>query len=632
MSVDSVSAPTSAGPPLAQLRALIRAGSAGDVRRLRPILDRLTDPLDLEAAGSLLRGRRAADQLRAELAPTRIALLGSATLDPLPALLTAAGVRHAMLPEIRTAGFDQWRLEIAAGAPDLAELRPRIVALLLDDSAVLSGLADPVDVDEIAARCAAFPAELASWLTACRQVLGGLAVLGTVPLHPLRRHRLISYAARARLDAVWSRMNAAIADLAADHPATVVLSTADLADRAGSTFADDRMRHVAGHAYSPGYLSAFAHELVRVAAADLGRAAKCLVLDLDETLWSGVVGDIGPDAVTVGGGYPGSAHTELQELARDLAAQGVLLAVASKNDHDVAVAALARHPEMALRPDAFVATRINWEPKPDNLRAIAEELNIGLDALVFVDDNPAERDLMHRLAPQVGTVDLPAEPAGYARRLATRGDFTVLSLTDEDRQRVAMYQASARRRELVRDAGSLDDYLAGLESRLTVQPLDRHNAGRIAQLFGKTNQFNLTGIRYGTAELGDGVFYGARLTDRFGDNGLIAALALSRRTDGAWSIDNVVLSCRVFSRDVEGAIVGLVLRSALARGAPAVHGSFRRTERNARFADFYPRLGFHPVGPASPAGAAEFRHDLRDLVELPGWIEITNNEEPFDVR
>ncbi|WP_326552096.1 HAD-IIIC family phosphatase [Micromonospora sp. NBC_01813] len=631
--------------PLTELRTLIRSGAAGDVEQLRRVLGQLADPLDVEAAGTLLRTGRAAAQLRAGLTATRIAVLGSATLDPLPALLTAAAAADGIAAEIRTAGFDQWRLEIAAGAPGLADLRPRITALVLDDSAVLAGLTDPVDVDEIAASCAAFPAELASWVTACQQSLGGLTVLCTVPLHPLRRHRLISYAARARLDAAWSRMNAAIADLAAERPGTVVLAASDLAERAGTTFADDRMRHVAAHAYAPGYLLAYARELARVAAADLGLTAKCLVLDLDETLWGGVVGDVGPDGVHVGGGYPGSAHTELQALARDLATQGVLLTLASKNDEQVAVEALTGHPEMLLRPDSFVASRINWEPKPENLRTIADQLDIGLDTLVFVDDNPAERDLMRRFAPQVSTVDLPAEPAGYARRLAARGDFAVLSLTDEDRGRGAMYRATARRRELVRASGSLDDYLAGLQSRLTIGPLEPHNADRISQLFARTNQFNLTGVRYGAAEIADRAaatatvadgrppagtaFFGARLTDRFGDNGLISALALTRRTDGAWSIDNLVLSCRVFGRDVEGAIVGLILRSALAHRATAVYGSYRRTDRNARFAGFYPRLGFQLTDPSGPV---VYRHDLATPTELPGWIEITNDEEPFDVR
>ncbi|HEX6969192.1 MAG TPA: HAD-IIIC family phosphatase [Micromonosporaceae bacterium] len=634
MSVDHA-APTRppAHPPrstLGELRALLR-GSDGDVSAaVRRLLDGLTDVVDVEAAGNLLR--RYADRLRDGFVGTRVALLGSSTLDPVPALLTAAAVRRRLLPEIRLAGFNQWRLEIAAGAPDLADLRPRLVACLLDDSAVFAGVADPVDPDQVAARCAAFPAELAAWVSAARDVLGGLVVLTTVPLSPLRRYSVISYAGRARVEAAWARMNAAISELAS--ASTVVLSADGLSHLAGVTFADDRMRHVAAHAYAPEYLLAYAEELARVAAADLGRSGKCLVLDLDDTLWGGTVGDVGTGGLRLGGTYPGSAHAELQAFGRDLAKQGVLLTLSSKNDQAVATAAIEEHPEMLLRADAFAATRINWDPKPDNLRAMAEELNIGLDSMVFVDDNPVERELMRRLAPEVTTVELPADPARYTTHLATRGDFTVLTLTDEDRDRTNQYRARAAREALARTATDLTEHLVALGSRLTVEPYTPLNAARIVQLFGKTNQFNLTGIRYSADDVaaltadGRTHFYAARLSDRFGDNGLIAALALTRQPDGAWSIDNFVLSCRVFGRNVEDAIVGLVLRSARAAGAPSVLGTFRRTERNQRFADFYRRCGFRPIGPDDDT---HFRHDLGQFTDLPAWIEITHSLEVFHV-
>jgi predicted enzyme involved in methoxymalonyl-ACP biosynthesis len=207
-----------------------------------------------------------------------------------------------LFPDVRLAGFNQWQLEIAAGAPELADLRPRLVACLLDDSAVLAGVPDAVDPEQVAARCAAFPGELAAWSAAARDVLGGLVVLTTVPLSPLRRHSLISFAGRSRVEAAWSRMNAEICDLAAADRSTVVLSAEGLGHLAGATFADDRMRHVAGHAYAPEFLLAYAGELARVAAADLGRSRRCLVLDLDDTAWGGTVGDDGTAGLRLGGG------------------------------------------------------------------------------------------------------------------------------------------------------------------------------------------------------------------------------------------------------------------------------------------------------------------------------------------
>lgn len=627
--------------PIKQLRALKRQGLAGAGRAVRELLVQIDDVLDLEAAGSLIGGWEQREQLAqsGEFAEQRIALLGSSTIDPLPHLLTAALARDGVLPQIRLAGFNQWRFQILAGATELKDLDPRVVACLLDDTAVFEGVADPLDIAEVEARCAVFPSELLEWARACRDTLGGLTVLCTLPLSPLRRDRVIDYRSKARLQAAWDRMNAAISDLAVDQPTTVVLSHAGIVEQAGTAFGSDRMRHVAAHTYAPEFLRAYAEELARVARADLGRAAKCLVLDLDNTLWGGVVGDDGVGALRLGGAFPGSAHLELQELARDLMRQGVMLAVASKNDDAIAREAVATHPEMLLDASSFVGFKADWNPKPDNVRALAAELNIGLDAMVFVDDNPVERGLMREMLPQVATLELPRDPASYASLLAGGGYFNLLTVTDEDRERTRMYQARAQRAQLETSTVSLEDYLDALGSQLTVEPANPLNTARIVQLFGKTNQFNLTGLRYSEDEIaqrraaGTGAFFGARLTDRFGDNGLIAALALSEEEDGAWAIENMVLSCRVFSRNVEQAVVTLVLRAAQAAGAGAVTGGYLATAKNGRFADFYSGLGFSSVPPSpAAAGQAAYRHDLTAIAEPPCWIGITQHEGAFHVR
>ncbi|HEX5996577.1 MAG TPA: HAD-IIIC family phosphatase [Jiangellales bacterium] len=620
---------------LAQLRALKRGGLGDAIDRVRELLATLDDPFDVEAAGALLSGSVARDQLAAAgLIQVPIALLGSSTLDSLPNLLTAVSIPDGLLPQARLTGYNQWRFEVMAGAPDLAGFGPRLVACLLDDSVIFDEVADPLDLIQIEERCAAFPTQLRSWARSCHEVLGGLLVLCTIPLHPLRRDRLIDYPAKARLGAAWHRMNAAILDLASEVPNTTVLSDAALAADAGRVFASNRMRHAASHAYAVEYLHAYARELARVARADAGRARKCLVLDLDNTLWGGVVGDDGVAALRMSGGYPGGAYAELQALARDLAAQGVMVAICSKNDEEIAREAITTHPDMVLREESLVAVRANWDPKPDNVRGLAKELNIGVDAMVFVDDNPVERDLMRRMLPEVATVALSSDPADFAATLAGRGDFNLLRLTDEDRNRSASYRAAMRREELQRSASSLAEYLAELGTQLSIEPLDEFNTGRIVQLFAKTNQFNLAGVRYREDDVrrhrADGSldFYGGRLTDRFGDSGLIAALALARQ-GGEWRIDNFVLSCRVFSRNVEQAIVGLVLRAARRNGATAVAATFRETARNAKFATFYPELGFVAVGTDD---GVRFRHDLRVLPELPEWIGLRTTEEVFDVR
>ncbi len=619
---------------LSELRALKRCGFSGRGDRVQELLRSLDDVLDLDVAGAMLKGAEQHRQLTSAggFREQRIALLGSSTLDTLPNLLNAALLRHGIAAQIELAGFNQWRFEIMAGAPSFTDLTPRIVGCLLDDDAVFGEIADPVDIVEVANRCAAFPAKLGQWVNLCQQALGGLVVLCTIPLSPLRRDRFIHYRNKARLEAAWHRMNAAILELADQKPRTIVLSAAAIATTATTTFTSDRMRHVAGYAYSPEFLQAYAEELARVARADLGLAKKALILDLDDTLWGGVVGDDGISALRLGGAYPGSAYQELQRLARDLMTQGVMLAICSKNDEAVALEALTTHPEMVLTQDSFVAIQANWNPKPDNMRVITERLNLGVDATVFVDDNPAERGLMRQLLPDVTTVDLPADPAGYATQLAARGEFNLLELTEEDRNRTKLYQARSQRAELEHSADSVEEFLADLGSTLRIESLGPLNVSRIAQLFGKTNQFNMSGRRYSEDDIarcqaeGTSAFFGARLTDRFGDNGLISAVALNRNND-TWSIDNLVLSCRVFSRNVEHAIVGLILRAARTT-ATAVAACFVETPKNQKFAHFYPDLGFEEIGGENPR---IYRRGLQDLPALPRWIRLVHNEEVFHV-
>jgi len=660
--VGAVSAGAASGEatrPLSALRALVRANAGPDGARLagpalleaQAALRQCADPLDLEAAGALLH--RAGVAPTADLRPERVAVLGSSTLDALPNLLTAVLVRDGIAPSIRAAGFNQWRLEIMGGAPTLGGFEPGLVVCLLDDTAVFERVADPLELGEVETACAAFPVELRRWADACERVLGGLVVLSTIPLSPARRARVISLAGRARLEAAWLRMNAAICDLAGDGRTVVLSQPADRQPDGrqpgapAAVFASDRMRHVAGHAYTPEYLRGYAEQVATVVRARFGLARKCLVLDLDNTLWGGVVGDEGVAALRLGGAYPGCAHQELQALARDLAAQGVVLAVASKNDDALAREAIATHPEMVLAADSFAAVRANWDPKPGNVAALAAELNLGVDALVFVDDNPAERGLMRHSLPQVRTHELPPDPAAYAASLAAADYFTLLEVTDADRDRGRMYQANSRRAELARTAATVEEYLLELGCELTVGSVGSLEAARAAQLFAKTNQFNLTGVRYPRGEIEAPApgrrFFVARLTDRFGDNGVIAALAVDRAAAGGpatgpgarWSIDNMVLSCRVFARNVEQAIVGQLLRAAAGAGASAVTAAYAPSARNGAFAEFYPALGFVPdpeteAGPVAGAGAPRrFRHDLATLPDLPAWITFPHGPEVF---
>lgn len=623
--------------PLRAITALRRAGlsDGSSITELRRLLGRLEDSLDVEAAGQALSGSRVRDQLAActDLREQRIALLASSTVDSLPNLLTSVLLRDATLADIELAGYNQWQLEMLRGAPSLAELKPRLVGLLLDDKAVFDRVGDRLDLEAIEQRLIDFVAEIKVWTELCQRQVGGLTVLCTIALSPLARDRFIDYRSRARLEAAWQRMNAELLELGATGSSTVVLSHEALALRAGSVFADDRLRHVARAVYSIEYLHAYAEELSRVSRADLGQASKTLVLDLDNTLWGGVVGDDGTAGLRLGENYPGNAHLEVQALARDLSRQGVLLAVCSKNDDAIARAAIDDHPEMLLRTTDLVSARIDWQPKPANIAEIAQELNLGLDSFVFLDDSVFEREHMRRLQPQVRTVEVPAEPAGIAAGLAASGYFNTLRLTGEDLVRTDQYLTRARRSQAAAAATTTEQYLLELGSVLTLEPLGENNRDRIVQLFAKTNQFNLTATRYGNDEIArpGRATFGVRLRDNYGDSGLICAMVIDQDLDAHWVIGNIVLSCRAFSRGVETAVLAMLLQAAQRHGMAGVRASFTSTAKNGQFADFFPRMGFLDQEEPGDTGCRYYRHDLVQLPAVPAWIRSDSAPEVLHV-
>ena len=299
--------------------------------------------------------------------------------------------------------------------------------------------------------------------------------------------------------------------------------------------------------------------IARIVAAQRGLSKKCLVFDLDNTLWGGVVGDDGLEGLVLGeGSAAGEAHLALQRYAKQLKERGVILAVCSKNDPAIAEAAFNEHPEMLLKRSDISAFVANWNDKAENLKAIAARLNIGLDSLVFVDDNPVERARIRQSLPMVAVPELPQDIAHYVRYLADAGYFEAVAFTSEDRQRTDQYAANAEREALFELSGNLDDFLRSLQMSVVFGKFTAADLVRVTQLFNKTNQFNTTTKRYTAEEVAhfataeETVTLQFRLLDKFGDNGLVSAMILrpDPKQSEVLEIDNWVMSCRVFGRQL----------------------------------------------------------------------------------
>ncbi len=349
-------------------------------------------------------------------------------------------------------------------------------------------------------------------------------------------------------------------------------------------------------------LVSYACSVVCLLRAAAGKSKKVLVLDLDNTLWGGVIGDLGAGGIRLGqGSGEGEAFLAFQRYAKELQKRGIVLAVCSKNDHDKAVEPFEQRDDMILKLADISCFVANWENKADNLRTIADRLELGLDSFVFVDDNPAERAIVRRLLPQVAVPDMPEDPAGYVQALALHRFFEMTTFTREDADRARYYAENTQRKELFARAGDLDSFLASLDMRMKQSPVNELNIERATQLVNKSNQFNLTTRRYTLAQVRaiiadpDWRTLTLSLADSLGDNGLISVI-LAHKVGDALTIDTWIMSCRVLQRGVEQFARNELVEVARAAGCTRILGTFIPTAKNGMVQDHFKKLGFEAAG------------------------------------
>jgi FkbH-like protein len=351
------------------------------------------------------------------------------------------------------------------------------------------------------------------------------------------------------------------------------------------------------------YIPYLAEELMGYIKADLGINRKCIVLDLDNTLWGGIVGEDEFEGIRLSPQPPGTPFIEFQRVILALNERGIILAINSRNNEDEALRVIREHPYMVLREDNFASIKINWNDKISNIKAIAEELNIGLDSLVYLDDDPINREVMSKALPEVMTVDLPEDPALYAQNLMSLNDFNTFSITEEDKKRSRMYIEERRRSQLENSVTNLDDFLSQLGIKIKIRRANKFTIPRISQLVLKTNQFNLTTRRFQEEDIlkfcqDKNMWVGcAQTSDKFGDNGITGVFIVQKSPDHSeWSIETFLLSCRVMGRRIEYGIMQYILNEARKEGIEKVRGRYIPTKKNKPCESFLSSSGFKKEG------------------------------------
>ena len=621
-------------PPPADWRGSLRGlnSSPGEIWPQAVVLaNTRIDFVQTNALDSLVRSRHGANSPSGlGTNPVRLAVFGSSTLAHLLPSIRIAGLRRGLWISIWENEYGQYRQALADPPPDLRAFAPTAVLIALDAHELTRSVHAGFSQVEADAALAEVKSSIEQCWRLARDAFG-CAVLHQTALDVLpaalgQNEQRLPGSRRRFL----ARLNEDLRAMAEAHGVDLVALDDMVSSGDGvSAWHDPALWHRSKQEVSPVAAPSYGELVGRLLAARQGRSAKCLVLDLDNTLWGGVIGDDGLDGIEIGQGSAlGEGFAALQAYAKELSRRGVILAVCSKNDEARAFEPFDRHPEMILRRQDIASFRANWDDKPGNLRAIARDLNIGLDALVFLDDNPFERNLVRQELPMVAVPEWDGEPAGAPGLIARAGYFESVGLTDDDRARNAQYQQNRAREVFASETTDLGAYLRGLDMRMVWSRFDSVSLQRVVQLINKTNQFNLTTRRHGEAEvravMDDPAALGLqmRLLDRFGDNGIVA-IVIGRLHGDALDIDTWLMSCRVLGRQMEAATLFLLTSQAAEMGATRLIGHYSPTAKNGMVRDHYATLGFRRISEGVD-GATVWELEIDRFALAPEAIEIVD--------
>jgi FkbH-like protein len=616
----------------------------GDLRRQAE--DYLERGLWLEARASLSKiwhqDRSAAtaayilpryETLRSHLSfiPCRLAVLRSFTAEPLVPLLRAAAFACGIDLTVYLSPFNAYAQEILDKNSSFYRFEPDITILAVQTRDMAPELwesyAEQTE-ETFKAAMSRIVGGFRDWIDAFRSQSSGHLIIHNFELPSLPSQGMFDSQSETGQWAAIRRVNHELRRVASAHTGVYVLDYDGLIARYGrDSWHDERKWLTVRLPIAADNLVHLVNEWLRFIHPLVGRVCKALVTDLDNTLWGGVIGEDGIEGIQLGIEYPGAAYRSVQRVLLDLYHRGILLAICSKNNPGDVFEVLEKHPGMLLGLQHFASVRISWTDKAEILREIATELNIGIDSLAFLDDNPVERERIRMALPEVTVLDLPNDPMEFARALRDAPVFERLALSEEDRERGRYYGEQRQRVELERSACSLEDFYRSLRQEVGIGPVTPGTLTRVAQLTQKTNQFNLTTRRYTEQKIStmiqdpDWKVHTVRVKDCFGDNGLVG-LVIIHDSGGVEEIDTFLLSCRVVGRTVETAILSFLVDQGRMKGQDKLQGWFLPTKKNDLAKDFYRSHNFQVIE-ENGAGTLWSLDLKQNGIACPEWIRLT---------
>jgi len=537
----------------------------------------------------------------------RVAILSSFTINGLEEALRVKCAESDITCATYLCGYGQYNQDILDQSSKLYEFSPDITFMIIDTRSVLSTLfytPYTIPANDRRTYIDKRVADFVNLVKTFKNRTGSKLVLTNCSIPTYSPYGICEVRTEYGLKEMVYDFNARLSDAFRSDPQVFLFDFNSFVAKYGEINVLDYRQFLVGDIkVSLSYIPHLAEELMGYVKANLGVNRKCIVLDLDNTLWGGIIGEDGFDRIDLSLKPPGMAFMEFQRVLLALYQRGVILAINSRNNEDEALRAIRDHPFMVLREEHFATMKINWSDKISNMKEIAQELNIGLDSIVYFDDDPINRELMSKAIPQIKTIDLPDDPSLYASTLMQINDFNTLVMTNEDRNRGEMYREEHKRTELKRSSSNLEDFLKQLEIRVTMKKANNFTIPRIAQLTLKTNQFNLTTRRYQEEDVETlaqdhtKLIGCAQTQDKFGDNGITGVYIVNKNhVDKEWFIDTFLLSCRVMGRGIEDAMMGYILSKAKEEGVIKVKAEFIPTKKNKPCEQLLPNFGFKKEG------------------------------------
>lgn len=531
-----------------------------------------------------------------------VALLGDTPTQLLALALKGYGVEEAMQIRLYEAEYNQIDFDILNISSELYDFQPRFVIIFQSaqklakefyagDQQARKSFADE-HIDKVTRYIETINSQLNCHIIYCNFAEYNDGIFGNY-----------GNTTRSSFTYQLRKINYELMNLSGAFKNLYINDISALQNRFGQDFIFTPSTYInAGMVFSLDFLPYVARNTVDIIKSINGKIKKCLVMDLDNTLWGGIIGDDGMEGIQIGNLGIGEAFTQLQRWAKELKERGIILAVCSKNEEKTAMEPFEKHPEMVLRMDDIAVFVANWDNKADNIRHIQSVLNIGFDSLVFIDDNPVERKIVRENLPDVTVPELPEDPAEYLLFLQRLNLFETVSVTEEDGDRTRQYQEEAKRASVKKSYVNEDEFLKSLEMKAICGPFEKMDIPRIAQLTQRSNQFNLRTVRYTEEDIqriagsGDHYTFSFKLADTFGDYGLVSTVIMEKTGEKELLINTWLMSCRVLKRGLEQLVLNEIAATALEKGFEKVIGEYIPTSKNMMVKDHYANLGFLPSG------------------------------------